>query len=79
VTFINQKAIGSVSGIVGAGGNVGAVLAGFLFKSSEISYSQAFMYIGVAIACIAAVVALINFEKTQSITAETGQLEPAEA
>jgi NNP family nitrate/nitrite transporter-like MFS transporter len=36
------------------------------------------MYIGVAIACIAAVVALINFEKTQSITAETGQLEPAE-
>jgi NNP family nitrate/nitrite transporter-like MFS transporter len=79
VPFINPKAIGSVSGIVGAGGNVGAVMAGFLFKSSTISYSEAFMYIGVAIACIAAIVALINFEKTQSITAETGQLEPAEA
>ncbi|SDG48794.1 MFS transporter, NNP family, nitrate/nitrite transporter [Dyadobacter soli] len=76
VPFINPKAIGSVSGIVGAGGNVGAVLAGFLFKSSAITYSQAFMYIGVAIACVAAIVALINFEKTQTITAETGQLEP---
>ncbi|MCU7375106.1 MFS transporter [Paucibacter sp. O1-1] len=58
VPFINRKAIGSVSGIVGAGGNVGAVLAGFLFKSSSISYSQAFIYIGVAIACIAAVVSI---------------------
>jgi NNP family nitrate/nitrite transporter-like MFS transporter len=79
VPFINRKAIGSVSGIVGAGGNVGAVLAGFLFKSSSISYSQAFMYIGVAIACIAAVVALINFDKTRSVVAETGALETAEA
>ncbi|CAG5069916.1 Nitrate/nitrite transporter NrtP [Dyadobacter sp. CECT 9623] len=70
VPFINRKAIGSVSGIVGAGGNVGAVLAGFLFKSSSISYSEAFMYIGGAIACIAAVVALVNFEKTQNIMAE---------
>jgi NNP family nitrate/nitrite transporter-like MFS transporter len=79
VPFINRKAIGSVSGIVGAGGNVGAVLAGFLFKSSSISYSQAFMYIGVAIAVIAAIVALINFEKTSSVMAETGALETVEA
>ncbi|MEO6285902.1 MAG: NarK family nitrate/nitrite MFS transporter [Dyadobacter sp.] len=79
VPFINRKAIGSVSGIVGAGGNVGAVMAGFLFKSSSISYSEAFMYIGVAIACIAAVVALINFDKTRSVVAETGALETAEA
>ncbi|MCF7560999.1 MFS transporter [Sabulilitoribacter multivorans] len=33
VPFINKKAIGSVSGIVGAGGNVGAFLAAFLLKS----------------------------------------------
>lgn len=79
VPFINQKAIGSVSGIVGAGGNVGAVLAGFLFKSSSISYSQAFMYIGVAIACIAAVVALINFEKTKNIITEANTFETAKA
>lgn len=34
VPFINRKALGSVAGIVGAGGNAGAVAAGFLFKSS---------------------------------------------
>ena len=33
VPFINKKAIGSVSGIVGAGGNVGAFLAAMLLKS----------------------------------------------
>lgn len=79
VPFVNQKAIGSVSGIVGAGGNVGAVLAGFLFKSSSISYAQAFMYIGVAIACVAAVVALINFDNNRTIVSEANSLEIAEA
>jgi NNP family nitrate/nitrite transporter-like MFS transporter len=64
---------------VGAGGNVGAVLAGFLFKSSSITYSQAFVYIGVAIACVAAIVALINFDKTTEIVPEVGSLETAEA
>ncbi|MDP1563382.1 MAG: MFS transporter [Pirellulaceae bacterium] len=34
VPFVNKRAIGGVSGIVGAGGNAGAVLAGFLFKGS---------------------------------------------
>jgi len=77
VPFVNQKAIGSVSGIVGAGGNVGAVLAGFLFKSSSISYSQAFVYIGVAIACVAAVVALVNFDKMRSTVTEPATLETA--
>jgi NNP family nitrate/nitrite transporter-like MFS transporter len=33
--FINNKAKGGVSGIIGAGGNVGAVLAGFLMKGSD--------------------------------------------
>jgi NNP family nitrate/nitrite transporter-like MFS transporter len=77
VPFVNQKAIGSVSGIVGAGGNVGAVLAGFLFKSNSISYSQAFVYIGVAIACVAAVVALVNFDKMRSTITESTTLETA--
>jgi len=33
VPFIDRKALGGVAGIIGAGGNVGAVLAGFLFKA----------------------------------------------
>lgn len=35
VPFINKKAIGSVSGIVGAGGNAGAFLAAMLLKSQS--------------------------------------------
>lgn len=35
VPFINKNAIGSVSGIVGAGGNVGAFLAAMLLKSQS--------------------------------------------
>ena len=34
VPFVNPKALGGVAGIVGAGGNVGAVLAGFLMKAT---------------------------------------------
>jgi len=33
--FINRRALGGVSGIIGAGGNVGAVVAGFLMKSAN--------------------------------------------
>ncbi len=63
VPFVNKRAVGAVSGIVGAGGNVGGVLAGFLFKSESISYGQAFLYIGIAVAVVAMVVAVTRFEK----------------
>jgi MFS transporter, NNP family, nitrate/nitrite transporter len=49
VPFINKKALGAVSGIVGAGGNVGAVLAGFLFKAENISYRDSLFIIGIAV------------------------------
>lgn len=34
VPFIDRSALGGVAGIIGAGGNVGAVAAGFLMKAS---------------------------------------------
>ncbi len=40
VPFINKKAIGSISGIVGAGGNVGAFLAAMLLKSRSAGAEQ---------------------------------------
>ncbi len=46
VPFINKKALGSVAGIVGAGGNMGAVSAGFLFRVEELSYPQALLILG---------------------------------
>jgi len=45
VPFVNKKAIGSVSGIVGAGGNAGAVAAGFMFKGA-VSWSAALFVLG---------------------------------
>jgi NNP family nitrate/nitrite transporter-like MFS transporter len=47
VPFVNREALGSVAGIVGAGGNVGAVLAGFLFKGS-LSWNTALLVLGAA-------------------------------
>lgn len=60
VPFVNKDAIGSVAGIVGAGGNIGAMLVGFLFKSKSITYAQAFYYIGVGVAVVGLVVLLAN-------------------
>jgi MFS transporter, NNP family, nitrate/nitrite transporter len=66
VPFINKDAIGSVSGIVGAGGNIGAMLVGFLFKSENITYAQAFFYIGVGVAVIGGIVMLVSLPKVKA-------------
>lgn len=49
VPFVNRRALGSVAGIVGAGGNVGAVLGGFLFKSPDLAWPTALLIMGVAV------------------------------
>jgi NNP family nitrate/nitrite transporter-like MFS transporter len=51
VPFINPKAMGSVAGIVGAGGNAGAVAAGFLFKAEALSWPTALFILGTAVTC----------------------------
>jgi MFS transporter, NNP family, nitrate/nitrite transporter len=68
--FINPKNMGVVAGIVGAGGNIGGMLMGFLFKSSNITYGQAFFYIGVIALIVAAIVGITNFSKSPSVAAD---------
>jgi MFS transporter, NNP family, nitrate/nitrite transporter len=63
VPFINKKAVGAVAGIVGAGGNVGAVLAGFLFKSSEISYRESLFVIGIAVLVVSVISLMLSVSK----------------
>ena len=46
VPFINKKALGSVAGVVGAGGNMGAVAAGFLLRAESITWPQALLILG---------------------------------
>jgi MFS transporter, NNP family, nitrate/nitrite transporter len=78
VPFINKKAIGVVSGIVGAGGNVGAVLAGFLFASNDLSYRQSLFIIGIAVAVISVISLLMGFFKIKEpLVEETAELKEA--
>lgn len=63
VPFVNKKAVGAISGIVGAGGNAGAVAAGFLMKSDNLSYTEALKIIGIAVVVIAFVSFAIRFSK----------------
>ena len=61
VPFVNARSIGVVSGIVGAGGNVGAVLAGFLFTSETASYQENFLIIGLSVVAISMLSFIMSF------------------
>ncbi|HJT74831.1 MAG TPA: MFS transporter [Chitinophaga sp.] len=63
VPFINEKNVGLVSGIVGAGGNLGGMMFGFLFKSESITYVQAFSYIGCIVIVVSCIVLITRFNK----------------
>ena len=68
VPFINTKNVGLVSGIVGAGGNLGGMLFGFLFKSTTITYVEAFTYIGYIIIVVSVIILITRFTaKTETI------------
>jgi NNP family nitrate/nitrite transporter-like MFS transporter len=62
VPFVNTQNVGMVAGIVGAGGNVGGMMFGFLFKS-DMSYAQAFQVIGGIAIVVASLVFVTRFEK----------------
>jgi NNP family nitrate/nitrite transporter-like MFS transporter len=64
--FINEKNIGLVSGVVGAGGNLGGMIFGFLFKSESISYVQAFTYIGFTVMIVSLIILATRFRKETS-------------
>jgi MFS transporter, NNP family, nitrate/nitrite transporter len=66
VPLVQPRAIGSVSGIVGAGGNVGAVLAGFLFKAESISGQRALFLLGIAVAVSAFSALLLRFREGEA-------------
>ena len=61
VPFINRKALGSVAGIVGAGGNAGAVAFGFLFRAESITYQDGLLFIGMAVILASALVFVVRF------------------
>ncbi len=64
VPFVNKKALGAVAGVVGAGGNAGAVLAGFLFKNM-IDWSEAFFILGIVVSCASFLAFFVRFSTRQ--------------
>lgn len=69
VPFVNRKALGAVAGIVGAGGNLGSVLAGFLFKGS-MPWTQALLVLGATIVVISLFSVLVRFSEAEETSAE---------
>lgn len=76
VPFVNEKNVGLISGVVGAGGNLGGMFFGFLFKSESISYGHAFRYIGIAVIVVSSIILVTRFRKKEELTGELTGAEP---
>jgi MFS transporter, NNP family, nitrate/nitrite transporter len=70
VPLIRPRAVGSVSGIVGAGGSLGAVLAATLFKSERVSGASAFLILGSTVAASSFCALLLRFRDSRSSVPE---------
>ncbi|MDA0353305.1 MAG: MFS transporter [Chloroflexi bacterium] len=77
VPFVNPKALGSVAGIVGAGGNAGAVGAGFLFRMESLATEDAFAILGVLVLASSVLVALVRFAPQAEAEAAAAHREAA--
>lgn len=73
VPFLNRRSLGSVAGIVGAGGNAGAVLSGFLFKLDVLTWPAALFVLGAA----TTVGSFASLAVRDRSTAGVGEFEPA--
>jgi MFS transporter, NNP family, nitrate/nitrite transporter len=70
VPLVRPQAIGSVSGIVGAGGNFGAVLAAMLFKTESLSGANAFFILGSIVAATSFCALLLRFSEAKAAVPE---------
>ncbi|HEX7478988.1 MAG TPA: MFS transporter [Polyangiales bacterium] len=70
VPMMNKRALGSIAGIVGAGGNMGAVLAGLLFRSEAIRTADAFLYLSLAVTASSVVALAVRFSAAEESAAK---------
>jgi MFS transporter, NNP family, nitrate/nitrite transporter len=78
VPFIKPDGVGAVAGIVGAGGNVGAVLAGLLFRGSAQSTQTGLLWLGSAVLVSAALAATVRFGREEAAAPPVVEAVPAE-
>lgn len=79
VPFINKKALGAVSGIVGAGGNAGAVAGMLLFKKqlTGLEWTDSFLILGVIVLGVSFFSFLVRF--SPAMEAQVREKEQEEA
>jgi len=63
VPFVNRKALGVSAGIVGAGGNLGAVCFAQFLLRSELPLQDVFFYLGFVVAAVGVLGMRIRFEQ----------------
>ena len=61
VPFVNRRALGAVSGIVGAGGNVGAVCYAQFYLRSGAALEDCFFYFGLVVGLLGVLGLTIRF------------------
>ncbi|REE05625.1 NarK family nitrate/nitrite MFS transporter [Marinoscillum furvescens] len=77
VPFINKKALGAVSGIVGAGGNAGAVAGMLLFKKqlTGLEWTDSFLILGVIVLGVSFFSFLVRFSPAMEAQAREDKSE----
>ncbi len=65
VPYVNKRAMGAVAGIVGAGGNFGAMLAGFLFRREAEMFGQSYMILGILVVVCAFMAFMVRFSESE--------------
>ena len=65
--FVSRRALGAVAGIVGAGGNAGAVAAGFLFRMESVSTEQALLIMGGLVIVTSSAAFLLRFSPEREV------------
>jgi NNP family nitrate/nitrite transporter-like MFS transporter len=75
VPFVNKNCTGSIAGIVGAGGNVGAVAAGFLFQGA-ISWATALLFLGLTVLFLSMSALALSFAFARQTVASSAEQPP---
>jgi NNP family nitrate/nitrite transporter-like MFS transporter len=69
--FVNRRGVGAVAGIVGAGGNAGAVLAGLLLKQTNVTDPRGLLTLGFIVSLVALLAPLIRFSTSDESVVRT--------
>ncbi len=74
IPYVSRPALGVVSGMVGAGGNLGAVIAGRSFFKGAIRTDQGIINMGIMIIAITALIFFIYFPEHGGMLCKAGGL-----